>query len=92
MIPVLFAACSTIYGLIFLFKWQQEPDDREALDPSSVPGVFFANQVINNACATQAILSVLLNSEAIDIGDTLREFKAFTESFPADVSGFLPRF
>jgi ubiquitin carboxyl-terminal hydrolase L5 len=30
------------YGLIFLFKWKREVDDRPIVD---VPNIFFANQV-----------------------------------------------
>lgn len=52
---------------------------------SRLDQIFFAKQVIQNACATQAILSVLLNVDHKDIklGETLSDFKEFTQSFDA---------
>lgn len=50
--------------------------------------MFFAKQTIQNACGTQALLSVLLNKDnEIDVGPQLREFKEFTASFPAELKG-----
>lgn len=66
-----------IHGLIFLFKWQKEPEKRETLEYYDET-LFFAKQTINNACATQAILAILMNNENIDIGDDLKNFKDFT--------------
>ena len=45
--------------------------------------------MINNACATQAIVSVLLNCAHQDIrlGETLSEFKEFSQSFDAAMKG-----
>jgi len=77
----------TSHGLIFLFKWKSETDDRTILSPELVPELFFARQVITNACATQAILSVLLNVDGVDIGDRLKEFKDFTQAFDAEMKG-----
>jgi ubiquitin carboxyl-terminal hydrolase L5 len=74
------------HGLIFLFKWRREADDRAIVSPDEVPGLFFASQVVTNACATQAILSVLLNSSA-EIGDQLEEFKTFVSSFDSETKG-----
>eukprot|EP00127_Corallochytrium_limacisporum_P005805 Clim_evm23s211 gene=Clim_evmTU23s211 len=78
---------SPIYGLIFLFKWREE-DAAGPLVEASDKGIFFARQIITNACATQAILSVLMNQEdTVELGDTLKEFKLFTSEFDPEMKG-----
>ena len=57
-------------------------------DPSEYPELFFARQVATNACATQAILSVLLNAPDIDLGQSLSEFKSFTMMLDSESKGF----
>lgn len=50
---------------------------------------FFAKQVINNACATPAIVNVLLNYTHPDghLGETLSDLKEFLQSFDAAMKG-----
>uniref|UniRef100_A0A8C1QWY4 Ubiquitin carboxyl-terminal hydrolase n=1 Tax=Cyprinus carpio TaxID=7962 RepID=A0A8C1QWY4_CYPCA len=89
MEPENFENLKPVHGLIFLFKWQpgEEPAGSIVQD-SRLDQIFFAKQVINNACATQAIVSVLLNCTHPDmhLGETLSEFKEFSQSFDAAVS------
>ena len=75
-----------IYGLIFLFKWQKSPEKRPCLDYYDNE-LFFANQVIPNACATQAILSVLLNAN-IELGSELLAFKSFGLGLDSQTRGW----
>ncbi|XP_053720097.1 ubiquitin carboxyl-terminal hydrolase isozyme L5 isoform X2 [Synchiropus splendidus] len=90
MEPENFDNLKPVHGLIFLFKWQpgEEPAGSIVQD-SRLERIFFAKQVINNACATQAIVSVLLNCAHADVllGDTLTEFREFSHSFDAAMKG-----
>jgi ubiquitin carboxyl-terminal hydrolase L5 len=78
-----------IHGLIFLFKYRSGLHKREAL-PVTPDDLFYAKQVINNACATQSILSILLNldQDKIELGTTLSEFKMFTEGLDDESRGY----
>ena len=88
---VVLIGCSPVYGVIFLFKYPtgEEPSGTPNdgnFDFEAAENLFFAAQTIQNACGTQALLSVLLNKEAeVDIGSQLKEFKEFTGAFPSEV-------
>ncbi|OQV15890.1 Ubiquitin carboxyl-terminal hydrolase isozyme L5 [Hypsibius exemplaris] len=83
----LFEEFKPIHGLIFLFKWVPE-----AVDPAKIlrhNDIYFAKQVIHNACATQAIINILLNCHHADIelGAALAPFKDFTQSMDPMLRG-----
>ena len=76
-----------IYGLIFLFKYKKEIDPRPTIDDSNLTDLFFARQMIENACATQAIINCLLNRVDVNIGPDLSAYKDFTTGLPAEMKG-----
>ncbi|KAK3325330.1 ubiquitin carboxyl-terminal hydrolase [Apodospora peruviana] len=92
-----------VYGVIFLFKFptdvpyvtnKDKPDDGVYDFEAGESSIFFATQTIQNACGTQALLSVLLNKTdpeteetKIDVGDTLRDFREFTMNLPPEFRG-----
>ena len=77
-----------VYGLIFLFKYMQNSGYKPNILSSWDKDLFFAKQEVQNACATQAILAVLLNNtDKLDIGPTLNELKSFTQSMDPAMRG-----
>ena len=98
-----------VHGLVFLFKWgpeaaavhkaQREAEEKEAgagggaPPPADASSVFFAAQVVPNACATQAILSILLNRPegvaGLTLGPDLADLKAFAAGLDLESRGLV---
>jgi ubiquitin carboxyl-terminal hydrolase L5 len=102
--PDALAQLYPVYGVIFLFKFPTDAPYRAGdkpldgtFDQDAAERLFFAAQTIQNACGTQALLSVLLNKtadspgaspdETIDIGPSLTDFREFTMALPPEYRG-----
>ncbi|THV06705.1 ubiquitin-specific protease [Dendrothele bispora CBS 962.96] len=83
------AALQPLHALIFLFKWVGTQDEAIAgtYDPE-FPG-FFAHQVVNNACATLAVLNALGNIPSLEKGGQLTELFNFTTGMDPQTRGFV---
>ncbi|KAJ6783995.1 hypothetical protein PWT90_06906 [Aphanocladium album] len=75
-----------VYGLIFLFQYAPGPEDEEAGDDDGP--VWFANQTTSNACATVALLNIVMNHSGIDLGSELKTFKEATSHMSTAVRGY----
>jgi ubiquitin carboxyl-terminal hydrolase L5 len=68
------------HGLVFCFLWHNDVHRPADFGDPDAERVWFANQLSDDACASLAILNVLLNtSDDVHLGSQLREFKADTE-------------
>ena len=80
------------YGLIFCYLCETDDHTKpefsadDDLDDPDARSVWFANQLSDDACASQAILNVLLNCNEVDLGPHLREFATDTEKMSPVVS------
>uniref|UniRef100_UPI00358E1B1E ubiquitin carboxyl-terminal hydrolase isozyme L5 n=1 Tax=Myxine glutinosa TaxID=7769 RepID=UPI00358E1B1E len=85
-----FDKLSPVHGLIFLCKWRggEEPAG-EIVTDSRINDIFFAKQVIVNACATLALLSVVLNCshDDVSLGPALSAFRDFSRQFDPAMKG-----
>ena len=88
-----------VYGFVFLFRYvlgdrrarkaarDLISEDTYVFDTDMVNNMFFAHQIINNSCATHALLSVLLNCEDIELGQNLTRLKNFSKGLDPESKG-----
>lgn len=86
-----------VHAVIFLFKYSKldreyasrnVPISGEYDENYQEKGIFFANQTIQNACATQAVLNSLLNkTDEIEIGEELGNIRLFIAGFDPEMCG-----
>ncbi|KAH8706793.1 hypothetical protein BGZ61DRAFT_350599 [Ilyonectria robusta] len=74
-----------VLGLIFLFQYVPGHDDVDQDEDTS--DVWFANQTTDNACATIALLNIIMNADGIDLGQNLRDFKESTKHLSTPLRG-----
>ncbi|SPJ10920.1 deubiquinating/deneddylating enzyme [Plasmodium sp. DRC-Itaito] len=77
---------SYIYGIIFLFNIGKNYKTNKYIEHEVPDNLFFAKQVIPNACATQAILSIVLNKD-IELNDEIKNIKTFSLNFDSSMKG-----
>ncbi|KAA1478129.1 hypothetical protein DENSPDRAFT_845331 [Dentipellis sp. KUC8613] len=87
--PSVLSHLKPLHALIFLFKWLPgagEPESTGGEYDDDFPG-FFANQVVNNACATLAVLNALGNIESLPLGQQLTDLIGFTAGMDPQTRG-----
>ena len=87
------ASLQPLHALIFLFKWLPSSSG-DALSASAGDydpefSGFFAHQVVNNACATLAVLNALGNIPSLPTGPQLAELISFTAGMDAQTRGMV---
>jgi len=84
------ASMQPLHALIFLFKWvpTSSAGGPAGDDDPDFPG-FFAHQVVNNACATLAVLNALGNIPSLTMGSQLSEMMSFTTGMDPQTRGLV---
>ncbi|KAK3301526.1 ubiquitin thiolesterase-like protein [Chaetomium fimeti] len=75
---------SPVHGLVFLYEYVSE-ESAEATETSRE--VWFANQTTHNACATIALLNIIMNAEGLGLGKRLRELKEESKDLSPPLRG-----
>ncbi|KAJ8521168.1 hypothetical protein ONZ45_g2085 [Pleurotus djamor] len=92
--PDSLASLQPLHALIFLFKWVPEATPGTTATAATgqpdedFPG-FFAHQVVNNACATLAVLNALGNIQGLNSGPQLAELNSFTTGMDPQTRGMV---
>jgi hypothetical protein len=77
------ASHSPIHAFIFLFKWvgHGDPTKMDGKLEEPVGSHYFAHQVINNACASIALLNAVMNIQDpnVQLGEELSNLREFSD-------------
>ncbi|KAL2185954.1 cysteine proteinase [Thermothelomyces heterothallicus CBS 203.75] len=73
-----------VHGLVFLYEYVADQSP-EVTYPSQ--DVWFANQTTHNACATIALLNIIMNAEGLSLGEKLRNFKQESKDLSPPLRG-----
>ncbi|KAI0397498.1 cysteine proteinase [Xylariaceae sp. FL0594] len=67
-----------VHGLLFLYEWGNEDDSPRARQecPSHL---WFGNQTTANACATVALMNIIMNARGVRLGPELERFRDTTK-------------
>ncbi|KAF8732390.1 hypothetical protein AX14_004465 [Amanita brunnescens Koide BX004] len=87
------AVLQPLRAFIFLFKWLPTSNDETVLQSGGEYDAdfagFFAHQVVNNACATLAVLNALGNIPSLTAGPELSDLLSFTTGMDPQTRGLV---
>ncbi|CAJ2508576.1 Uu.00g136020.m01.CDS01 [Anthostomella pinea] len=70
-----------VHGLIFLYEWTNADESSDARQDCP-DNLWFGNQTTANACATVALINIVMNARNAGLGPELQKFKNLTMSLP----------
>ncbi|KAI1486066.1 cysteine proteinase [Biscogniauxia mediterranea] len=75
-----------VHGLIFLYQYT-DADGSHGTRQDCPDNLWFGNQTTANACATVALMNILMNAQGVEFGPELQQFKEATKSLPSPHRG-----
>ncbi|KAI1463549.1 cysteine proteinase [Daldinia caldariorum] len=78
-----------VHGLIFLFQYEGDDEPTNEDNRQECPDyLWFANQTTANACATVALMNIVMNAQDAVLGEELEKFKNSTRQLPPPHRGY----
>ncbi|KAI1289010.1 ubiquitin carboxyl-terminal hydrolase [Xylaria venustula] len=75
-----------VYGFILLYEWTDE-DESNMARQECPEDLWFANQTTAHACATVALMNIIMNIHTVKFGIELEEFRYTTRMLPPPQRG-----
>ncbi|KAL2889997.1 Ubiquitin carboxyl-terminal hydrolase isozyme L5 [Ceratocystis lukuohia] len=66
---------NTVFGLIFLSEYIENDENLM----TECDNIWFANQTVENSCATVALLNLIMNAKCANLGETISKFREMTQ-------------